>query len=329
MSKTDNYYVYVYLREDGNPPSPYYVGKGKDKRFQARHGRKYTNNGYWNPPKEENIRFVKTNLTDAEAIELEKKLIKQYGRKDNNTGILRNFTDGGEGSSGRIVKQETRELWSKQRTGRKLSPETCAKISERFKGQNNPMFGKRKRYYITVNYSVMVDGIAKKERGDCFLYQRHESPFWYCGFHSHGQIIRTSTGKIDEKEAETFASNWYAKQAPNSTQIAYELTQPKEGNLYLIKATEKNNKNSPCKIGITLGIKPNAPESRLKSLQTSHYNELKLVYKSPPLDNIHQIETMIHKKYKNKKIRGEWFNIDQNDINDIIIECNKMTREKW
>jgi hypothetical protein len=140
MSKTDNYYVYVYLREDGHPPSPYYVGKGKDKRFQARHGRKYTNNGYWNPPKEENIRFVKTNLTDAEAIELEKKLIKQYGRKDNNTGILRNFTDGGEGSSGRLVKQKTRELWTKQRTGRKASPETCAKISEKLKGENNPMF---------------------------------------------------------------------------------------------------------------------------------------------------------------------------------------------
>ena len=140
MSKTDNYYVYVYLREDGNPPSPYYVGKGKQNRFKAKHGRKNTNNGYWNPPKEENICFVKTNLTDAEAIELEKKLIKQYGRKDNNTGILRNFTDGGEGSSGRIIKQETRELMSKQLTGRKLSPETCAKISEKLKGENNPMF---------------------------------------------------------------------------------------------------------------------------------------------------------------------------------------------
>ena len=136
----NKYYVYVYLREDGHPPSPYYVGKGKDKRFQARHGRKYTNNGYWNPPKEENIRFVKTNLTDAEAIELEKKLIKQYGRKDNNTGILRNFTDGGEGSSGRLVKQETRELWTKQRTGRKLSKEQCKKISEALKGKNNPNF---------------------------------------------------------------------------------------------------------------------------------------------------------------------------------------------
>ena len=138
----NKYYVYVYLREDGHPPSPYYVGKGKDKRFQARHGRKYTNNGYWNPPKEENIRFVKTNLTDAEAIELEKKLIKQYGRKDNNTGILRNFTDGGEGSSGRLVKQETRELWTKQRTGRKASPETCAKISESKKGKKNGFYGK-------------------------------------------------------------------------------------------------------------------------------------------------------------------------------------------
>ncbi len=136
----NNYYVYVYLREDGHPPSPYYVGKGKDKRYQARHGRKYTNNGYWNPPKEENIRFVKNNLTDTEAIELEKKLIKQYGRKDNNTGILRNFTDGGEGSSGRITKQETVEKIKAKLTGRKLPKETCKKISEALKGENNPNF---------------------------------------------------------------------------------------------------------------------------------------------------------------------------------------------
>ena len=50
---------------------------------------------------------------------------------------------------------------------------------------------------MTVNYSVMINGIEKKEKGNCFLYQRHESPFWYCGFHSQGQIIRISTGKID------------------------------------------------------------------------------------------------------------------------------------
>lgn len=190
------------------------------------------------------------------------------------------------------------------------------------------MPAKRIRYYMTVNYSVMINGIEKKEKGNCFLYQRHESPFWYCGFHSQGQIIRISTGKIDKKEAETFASNWYAKQAPNATQIAYELTQPKEGNLYLIKVNEKNNKNSPCKIGLTLGIKPNAPESRLESLQTSHYNELKLVYKSPPLDDVFYVEKMLHRKYKNKRIRGEWFNINQNDINDIMKECDTIALYK-
>ena len=87
------YYTYAYLREDG---SPYYIGMGKGIRIHKEHKRGVAD---LRPPRHRRVK-LKTNLTHTEAIEHEKELIKLYGRKDNNTGILHNLTDGGEGSTG-------------------------------------------------------------------------------------------------------------------------------------------------------------------------------------------------------------------------------------
>jgi len=93
----NDYYVYLYLREDG---TPYYVGKGKGDRA-------FSNKRKFHKPKDKTrIIFHSKNLTEEEAFTIEKKLIAKYGRKDNDTGILRNLTDGGEGSSGHIFSDE-------------------------------------------------------------------------------------------------------------------------------------------------------------------------------------------------------------------------------
>jgi hypothetical protein len=107
------YYVYMYLREDG---TPYYVGKGKKNRA-------YTTRKRVKPPSKDMIVFPCTDLTEEDAFKYEKDLIAQYGRKDNNTGILRNLTDGGEGASGYIPTAETLE----KLRGRKQSPESIEK----------------------------------------------------------------------------------------------------------------------------------------------------------------------------------------------------------
>jgi hypothetical protein len=76
-----------------------------------------------------NFIFYSKNLTEDEAFELEKELIKKYGRKDNGTGILRNLTDGGEGPSGAIVKDETKIKLSENMKVRMNTPEMKAQTA--------------------------------------------------------------------------------------------------------------------------------------------------------------------------------------------------------
>lgn len=92
------FYVYAYLREDG---SPYYIGKGKGRRAWIPHRR--NNQGIPTPKNLSQILIISHKLLEFESVLLERKLISYYGRKDLGTGILRNRTNGGEGTSGRIM----------------------------------------------------------------------------------------------------------------------------------------------------------------------------------------------------------------------------------
>lgn len=118
-----DYYVYLYLREDG---SPYYVGKGKDIRYRRPHNVPV--------PSEDNIWFFAKNLTEEDAFDIERELISQLD------GLM-NKTAGGQGSSGRVLSKETRQKLGNGMRGRKHSEETKAKMRLARQGRK-PALGK-------------------------------------------------------------------------------------------------------------------------------------------------------------------------------------------
>jgi hypothetical protein len=134
------YYVYLYLREDG---TPYYVGKGNGKRAWIQHRDVKNNSGIWTPKDLNRIIIIAYNLTELWSLALERRLIKWYGRKDidysldidpHPAGILHNKTDGGDGTSGKVVSVKSKKSIS--------IAKTIWHQSNDISGANNPMFGK-------------------------------------------------------------------------------------------------------------------------------------------------------------------------------------------
>ena len=120
------FYTYLYLREDG---TPYYVGKGKDRRaFHTRHNVPV-------PSNRERI-LIQEFPSEDDALAAEIFLISYYGRKDNGTGILRNFTDGGDGTSGRKHLDDSKQQTRNSLLGRKHTEERRKNQSLAHKGKS-------------------------------------------------------------------------------------------------------------------------------------------------------------------------------------------------
>ena len=132
------FYVYMYLREDG---TPYYIGKGSGKRAWDNSSRSFKR-----PTDESRIAIHTDNLTEDQAFSLEIELIAEYGRKDNGTGILRNLTDGGEGHTGAKTDVHKKKISDalRGRKGTKHSEESRRKLSESLTGRRLSEEHKRK-----------------------------------------------------------------------------------------------------------------------------------------------------------------------------------------
>ena len=110
-----NKVVYQHIRSDSN--KIFYIGIGNPKRPYSKQNRtthwyrivnKY---GY-------RVEIIHTDLDWQSACLIEIDLIKKYGRLDLGTGILINNTNGGDGTSNRIITNEFREKMKNSKLGK-------------------------------------------------------------------------------------------------------------------------------------------------------------------------------------------------------------------
>lgn len=111
---------YVYLHRKATTGEIFYVGKAVKHRAWVSSGRSeqwqraVNKHGY-------KIEIVQDGLQEWAAFELEKDLISLYGKRSDKTGTLVNNSDGGDGTTGAKLSNETKSKMSAYRKGRKLS----------------------------------------------------------------------------------------------------------------------------------------------------------------------------------------------------------------
>jgi hypothetical protein len=167
----------MYLREKdsiyGLAGTPYYIGKGIGNRAFAPHHK-----GISVPKDKNRIQFICENIKEIDAFNLEIYLICLYGRIDLKTGCLHNMTNGGDGSSGHIKSQETRQKLSKALKGKPLSE--ISKYHKSLAAKGRKLTNKQKASLLKANIgSKRTDAhklaISKSLQGRKFSTQHKEN----------------------------------------------------------------------------------------------------------------------------------------------------------
>lgn len=88
--------------------------------------------------------------------------------------------------------------------------------------------------------------------------------------------------------------------------------------VYFIQST-----NKLVKIGVTNNL-----SARLKQLQTGSPGKLKLLG-SIKTNDPYKLEKRLHNKYKNMRVNGEWFNVNEMQVEDELALHNKPSLEDF
>ena len=135
---------YAYILVNSLTQEPFYVGRGCGDRINvherdARRGDKNhkcnTIRYIWDHGGEVQKVLYLENVNEEAAAWAELFLIAHWGRRDNNTGILTNLTDGGEGKTGVIFSEESKRKMSLARRGVPKTDEFKKKVSQTLQGR--------------------------------------------------------------------------------------------------------------------------------------------------------------------------------------------------
>jgi hypothetical protein len=184
MTTQQGFVVYAFFRHNG---VPYYIGKGTSQR--PYHCGK-TNRSVHCPRMEDGridksrIKLLFTGMEERDALDTEICLISLLGRidKDPENGVLRNMTDGGDGTSGRKMSEEQKRKMSEDRKGKKMSKESSRKKSIAFSDSGNPR-------YTPCNWFHAVCGIVENKSASDLVKMYPEQGL------GHKQLRRVAKGE--------------------------------------------------------------------------------------------------------------------------------------
>lgn len=184
------YYVYRHIRLDKN--EPFYIGISSKKpnhkyqrAFKLRERNMIWHNVFNACNGNVEVEIIYESFDKSETKAKETEFILLYGRKNNNTGILANLTDGGDGAVGAVYTEERRVKQSNSMRnsiyslkGKKLPEWWRDRIRQTKFGADNPMYGKvtaaAKSVINVVSgeiFPTIKSAAASIKKTDKFLYQ--------------------------------------------------------------------------------------------------------------------------------------------------------------
>jgi hypothetical protein len=206
---------YVYLHLDRATRCPFYVGKGKGRRAYDVEGR----HPEWHKKVQSlvdgfGIEIVKNDLSEEEAYDLERELIRKYGRVSDGTGTLLNVTDGGSLDFGEASVEfgvalppelaEAIRADYEARRYRKLRPEERKSFSEALVGRMRKL---RARYEKAVtedqetDFELDVDNLLRQVTNLAEKYARRKVSSKDFGYELEG-LYEDTESSLEDAEGE-------------------------------------------------------------------------------------------------------------------------------
>lgn len=177
--------------------------------------------------------------------------------------------------------------------------------SERMKGSNNIMFGKQQSEEFKANLSKYR--LQLLENNPLLLEKTTKGSQLYW---------ETTEAKESQRVSKLLLAGFNEKEIDQYKEIAKKIKEESvKASVYLINIEGTNT----YKIGFT----KRHPFKRVSNIQTNIPQKLQLL-KWMPTNHGMKLEKALHNKFSDKQLKGEWFQLDANDIENFEQTCQML-----